>query len=125
MTLRDKSYTTGRTGTARSAPVSLTSGVRMCALAALAVTVGVRTVVYDLSRKAIAQSSSPARATSNTTTEITQEPSIASPTLWSLERPYLYQAVTRVCSAGGCDEYTTPFGVRTFTFDREKGFFLN
>lgn len=56
----------------------------------------------------------------------TQAFSIASPTLWSLEKPYLYKAVTKVIINGKVvDEYTTPFGIRSFNFDVDKGFFLN
>jgi beta-galactosidase len=51
---------------------------------------------------------------------------IQSPVLWSLENPYLYKAVTKIVSNGKVvDEYTTPFGIRSFKFDVDKGFFLN
>jgi beta-galactosidase len=51
---------------------------------------------------------------------------IAAPMLWSLENPYLYKAVTKVMSKGKVtDEYTTTFGIRSFKFDADKGFFLN
>ena len=48
------------------------------------------------------------------------------PALWSLEQRNLYKLVTEV-EAGGAvtDRYETPFGIRTCTFDAEKGFFLN
>jgi beta-galactosidase len=52
--------------------------------------------------------------------------SISSPVLWSLENPYLYKAVTKVMSKGKVtDEYTTTFGIRSYKFDVDKGFFLN
>jgi len=42
------------------------------------------------------------------------------PTLWSLERPYLYRAVSRLaCGGQPCDDYSTEFGVRTFAFESE------
>lgn len=48
------------------------------------------------------------------------------PKLWSVETPYLYKAVTRVVVNGKIvDEYTTPFGIRYFNFDIDKGFSLN
>ncbi len=51
---------------------------------------------------------------------------IPAPKLWSVDRPYLYKAVTTVISKGKItDEYSTVFGIRSFYFDREKGFFLN
>jgi beta-galactosidase len=52
--------------------------------------------------------------------------SISSPVLWSIEKPYLYKAVTKVTSKGKVtDEYTTTFGIRSYKFDVDKGFFLN
>ena len=45
---------------------------------------------------------------------------------WDIDDPYLYTLVSEI-SAGGevVDRYTTPFGIRTIAFDKEKGFFLN
>lgn len=52
--------------------------------------------------------------------------SITSPVLWSIENPYLYKAVTKVTSKGKVtDEYATAFGIRSYKFDVDKGFFLN
>ncbi|WP_207515335.1 glycoside hydrolase family 2 TIM barrel-domain containing protein [Longitalea luteola] len=51
---------------------------------------------------------------------------IRSPVLWSIENPYLYKAVTRIVSKGKTtDEYSTVFGIRSYQFDVDKGFFLN
>ncbi|MFA6402871.1 MAG: beta-galactosidase GalA [Salinivirgaceae bacterium] len=51
---------------------------------------------------------------------------VVSPTLWSLDNPYLYQLKTTIIQNGSVvDEYTTNFGIRTLQFDAEKGFFLN
>lgn len=51
---------------------------------------------------------------------------IQAPVLWSLGNPYLYKAVTKISSNGKLlDEYTTPFGIRYFNFDADKGFSLN
>jgi beta-galactosidase len=48
------------------------------------------------------------------------------PKLWSVDRPYLYKAVTRIMSKGKViDEYSSTFGVRYFNFDSQKGFTLN
>ena len=51
---------------------------------------------------------------------------VRGPALWSLENRNLYRLVTEV-EAGGAltDRYQTTFGIRTCTFDPEKGFFLN
>lgn len=51
---------------------------------------------------------------------------LKTPQLWSIETPAMYCMETTV-KAGGktVDVYTTPFGVRTIKFDKDKGFFLN
>lgn len=51
---------------------------------------------------------------------------VAHPRLWSLEDPHLYRLVTTVKSGGKVlDRVETPFGIRTLTFDPDRGFFLN
>jgi len=51
---------------------------------------------------------------------------VASPELWSVDRPTLYQVRTRVRHAGKLtDEVTTTCGFRALRFDAELGFFLN
>jgi beta-galactosidase len=56
----------------------------------------------------------------------TYSAAINAPKLWSVETPYLYKAVTRVVVNGKTvDEYVTPFGIRSFDFDVQKGFSLN
>ncbi len=55
-----------------------------------------------------------------------QTVTLPAPKRWSVDRPYLYTAVSEIRSGGNLvDRYETPFGVRTIRFDREKGFFLN
>lgn len=55
-----------------------------------------------------------------------QQVKLTSPELWSTETPHLYKAKTIVYADGKrVDEYETPFGIRHFRFDPEKGFFLN
>ena len=49
-----------------------------------------------------------------------------SPALWSLENRNLYKLVTEIDTGGAAvDRYETTFGIRTCTFDPEKGFFVN
>jgi len=52
---------------------------------------------------------------------------VSNPYLWSPENPYLYQATTQLLDKAGkvLDEVKTPVGLRFFSFDVEKGFFLN
>ncbi|MGA2608859.1 MAG: glycoside hydrolase family 2 TIM barrel-domain containing protein, partial [Terriglobia bacterium] len=55
-----------------------------------------------------------------------QEIVLNQPALWSLEERNLYKLVTEVEASGEVvDRYETPFGIRTVSFDAEKGFLLN
>jgi beta-galactosidase len=86
----------------------------------------VRTIVYDSAGKEVATASSEARVPGDSVAEIAQALTVRQPVLWSLERPYLYRAVSRVmCGDKPCDDYATPFGVRSFVFRADSGFFLN
>ncbi|MGJ5641330.1 glycoside hydrolase family 2 TIM barrel-domain containing protein [Formosa sp. S-31] len=62
----------------------------------------------------------------NDSKTITQNITVENPQLWSVEHPEMYTAKTEVQVAGQTvDVYTTPFGIRTFEFDLNKGFLLN
>lgn len=51
---------------------------------------------------------------------------IETPQLWSVDKPTLYKAVFKVYfTAVQMDEIEIRFGIRSFYFDSEKGFFLN
>ncbi len=51
---------------------------------------------------------------------------VGSPELWSPENPKLYKLVTTVAVDGKIvDRKETEFGIRTFAFDKDKGFLLN
>src|SRR5581483_8331387 len=57
---------------------------------------------------------------------IQQTARIRSPILWSPESPKLYRLITMVESDGAViDQTETEFGIRTFDYDADKGFFLN
>ncbi|MDL2309741.1 DUF4982 domain-containing protein [Parabacteroides sp. OttesenSCG-928-B22] len=58
--------------------------------------------------------------------DIEQSFSITNPQLWSVEEPVMYTMETTVRAGSKVvDVYTTPFGIRTIRFDKDKGFFLN
>ena len=110
--------------TATSARIAIRTTLRNASQADQPITL--RTVLYDASGREVAAASTPTRVPRDSVSAITQDVVIRNPTLWSLERPYLYRAVSRVsCAAKPCDDYSTPFGVRTFVFDPERGFILN
>jgi beta-galactosidase len=85
-----------------------------------------RTVLYDSAGREVAAAASEGRIPADSVSEIGQDLVVRHPALWSVERPYVYRAVSRVtCGVRPCDDYTTPFGVRTFVFDAARGFSLN
>ncbi|MFP5210180.1 MAG: glycoside hydrolase family 2 TIM barrel-domain containing protein [Acidobacteriota bacterium] len=62
----------------------------------------------------------------NTVDTFTQSLQLANPRLWSPDEPVLYMAVTQIIEDQSLiDEYRTPFGVRSATFDADRGFSLN
>ncbi len=55
-----------------------------------------------------------------------QEIKVPRPKLWSVDSPYLYQAVQSVLEGNKTvDNFETSFGIRTIDYDINKGFFLN
>lgn len=59
-------------------------------------------------------------------TEIIQHLTVDNPRLWDINDPYMYMAMTTVIQGKQIlDTYQTPFGIRYFHFDPDKGFFLN
>ncbi len=59
-------------------------------------------------------------------TDIEQVFDLKSPSLWSIETPTLYRAVTEISLNGTViDQKTTTFGIRSIEFSAEKGFLLN
>lgn len=58
--------------------------------------------------------------------DLTQKITLQKPELWSVETPAMYIHKVKIMDGTTLlDEYKTPFGIRTLTFDSSKGFFLN
>jgi beta-galactosidase len=87
----------------------------------------VYTFIADRNGKKLAQSQMAKVALSvNQESLIKQTINIENPRLWSLEDPYLYKVISIIKSGGKTvDSIVNRYGVRTFNFDGEKGFFLN
>ncbi|HEY2722305.1 MAG TPA: glycoside hydrolase family 2 TIM barrel-domain containing protein, partial [Chitinophagaceae bacterium] len=86
----------------------------------------VKTTIFDADNKKIIAASSSLNAKSVEISEVSQQTEITTPHLWAIDDPYLYTAKTEIIDNGKTvDEYTTPFGIRYFRFDVDKGFFLN
>ncbi|MDP4265532.1 MAG: beta-galactosidase GalB [Bacteroidota bacterium] len=84
------------------------------------------TTIFTKDGQAVAKKISPVPYILEAPVTLSQSFEITNPVLWSVEKPYLYKAVTQLLSSGKvADEYTTPFGIRYFTFDTDKGFLLN
>ena len=62
----------------------------------------------------------------DTSADLTQTLSAASPKLWSLTNPALYKArITLIAVNKSIDQTVTPFGIRSLKFDGQKGLLLN
>jgi beta-galactosidase len=108
----------------QSATVSLRTKVRNSTEQGHAVKV--KTAVLDEEGNKVAEIESRNVTPKNSVSEVSQEVAVKNPHLWSLENPRLYKAVTTIeCNGIECDNYETAFGIRTFVFDVDKGFFLN
>jgi beta-galactosidase len=84
------------------------------------------TQLLDPNGKEVALSQSQSTIRTDAPEEIEQQFVIKSPSLWAVENPVLYKAVSTVKADNKlCDKYTTPFGIRFFNFDADKGFSLN
>ncbi|MBN2012709.1 DUF4982 domain-containing protein [candidate division KSB1 bacterium] len=88
--------------------------------------INVKTTLLDMGGKVIATLTNWVQIPADSSIEVTQQTMVSSPKLWSVERPTLYKAISQIIyNAKTVDDYTTSFGIRTFKFDSEKGFFLN
>jgi beta-galactosidase len=84
------------------------------------------TTVFNKQGQIVAKRISAVPSTQDPFATVSQDFVVNNPVLWSVDKPYLYKAVTQIISNGKIvDEYTTPFGIRYFSFDVDKGFSLN
>jgi len=88
--------------------------------------VTLESIILDVSGHEIARSRSNQKIDHDSVNRFTQVVKIPKPKLWSLENPTLYHVKSKVSVNGRlADTGETPFGVRTFEFTTERGFFLN
>jgi beta-galactosidase len=89
-------------------------------------TVSINTSIKDKENSEVGSFINFTTIPSDSTIVISQELNIDIPKLWSIEDPYLYNAVTSIENdKQELDRYQTSFGIRTFKFDVDKGFYLN
>jgi beta-galactosidase len=84
------------------------------------------TIVRDNTGREVAKNNSIQNVEVNSVVKIEHFLKVPEPKLWSLENPFLYRVESNVKVNGKIlDTYVTPFGIRTFEFTTDKGFFLN
>lgn len=85
-----------------------------------------RTVIYDPAGKEITTSKIETDEIMDSSYSVTMDFEIPKPMLWDIDNPHMYKAESQVYVDGYLvDDYTTPFGIRSFRFTADKGFFLN
>lgn len=90
------------------------------------VTVRLETSVYDAGNRRVARTEADQVEVPSSGTAVTQDLTVKNPGLWSVDSPELYRVVTTIRSGQLlADTYETVTGIRSFEFDREKGFILN
>lgn len=88
--------------------------------------VGIQYQVFDHNNELVISAGTSLKIDPNSTGECAVRPAIKHPRLWTLEDPYLYKLVTSITlNDKVIDEISTPIGIRTATFDCDKGFLLN
>ncbi|HEY2975558.1 MAG TPA: beta-galactosidase GalB, partial [Pyrinomonadaceae bacterium] len=117
-------YVTTPRVTADAAEVALTTTIQNRLSTEQQVTLN--TIIYNSLGKQVASNTGDLSIDSNGDGTLNQKLTVKYPVLWTLENPSRYKAVSEIVVRGHViDRYETQFGIRTFFFDREKGFFLN
>jgi len=94
---------------------------------AVAKNVTIRTEIMSPSGNVVATAETSAQVGAAQVVQVSQDfAPIVKPLLWSPETPSLYKAVTTLLVDGGvADRFETTFGIRSFVWTSDKGFFLN
>ena len=85
-----------------------------------------RTTILDADGRQVALTDATFSLAAGANTEVEHRLQVKAPRLWSLESPTLYSLRSEVLDgARVVDAVTTPFGIRTIAYDKDKGFLLN
>jgi beta-galactosidase len=85
-----------------------------------------RTSVVDAEGRQVARQTNDAAVAAGGAQTVSTTLAVSRPQRWDIEHPYLYTVVSEVMNGTRVvDRYTTPVGIRTIAFDRDKGFQLN
>ncbi len=91
-----------------------------------AAAVALETEILDADGEVVATAGSEATVGPGERHEFEQRLSVADPERWTLDDPTRYAARSVVYREGEpADDYVTPFGIRTFEWTADEGFFLN
>ncbi len=85
-----------------------------------------RSVVLDGTGREVARTETPFALATRQSVALEQRMQIASPELWSVNAPHLYALRSEVLDgAHAADVTTTAFGIRSISYDKDRGFLLN
>lgn len=87
--------------------------------------VNVRVDLLNPSGQVVASKTQSLNIEAGSTQLLSQQLTVAKPSLWTLEKPFLYKVKVSVVDGKAMDETLTPFGIRSIKFDGAKGFLLN
>lgn len=83
-------------------------------------------VIFDKEGNIVASAEEKLNLKSYEEKKLAQKISISNPLLWSIEQPNLYKLVSLILSGGKVtDKIETEFGIRTISWDKNKGLFVN
>jgi len=84
----------------------------------------IKTLILDAEKNVVASTSQKVQL--GGAAPFTTSLELKNPQRWSVEQPYLYTLQSQIIVDGKeVDRYDTPLGIRTFSFDQNKGFTLN
>jgi beta-galactosidase len=84
-----------------------------------------RSTVLDASGREVAHADTAISIGGGGSADVEQHIVVPSPQLWSVERPTMYSLRTELLTARPSDRLVSPFGIRTFAYDKDRGFLLN
>jgi beta-galactosidase len=88
--------------------------------------ISVQTKIISSENKEVATVAGTQKLASSSSQTITQNAVVVNPNVWSVDKPQLYTAVTKIFKGKILlDEFKTTFGIRSIKFDAATGFWLN
>ncbi|MDD2220001.1 MAG: beta-galactosidase, partial [Desulfoplanes sp.] len=84
------------------------------------------TKIMDTGGKTVAEDCQHVEFQGNENISVEQSLEVKDPAFWDVDNPVLYTVESRLLKGSGVlDDYRTPFGIRTFRFTADSGFYLN